>query len=116
MLYEANLENLWLGEITKGRKTQEARLSKDKWSKMKVGDTIIFSGRNGYKAVVKIVSLRYYFNFTECYKAEGESLICSEILGKFRITAESIYSCIYDDCDINRYGVVSVGMNLIDFC
>lgn len=100
----ASLRAEYFNAIKNNSKKFEGRLNRDKWSKVLIGDTIVFSFND--EIIAKTVKNIYcYKSFAGAIDVHGEELIPSYLLSDGK-TAESVYAGIYTDVDIQTYGVV----------
>lgn len=101
----------WLDLIEKRIKKYEGRIRKEDWTKIMVGDVINFN--SGTKTVKTIVTeLRYYPDFKEAFCDLGQELVpISEITPD---EVAKLYSQYFSSEFIKEYGVVAVGVKVID--
>lgn len=102
-------ETPWLDWIESGIKTYEGRLNKEIWSKLRVGDHIVFQTVDETKEVEIIVTeLRYYKDFGEAFNELGSKLV--PIKDANVDDVKKLYNQFFTDDDVAKYGVVAVGI------
>lgn len=100
----------WLDFIEKGEKTYEGRLNKDDWKNMQIGDLIDLEDYTGKIIRVKISNKKYYKNFREAYYDLKKKLVPIDISVDEVV---KIYSKYFSDKDIEKFGVVAIGVSPI---
>ena len=112
--YIKNIKNKpltpWLDCIENGIKTYEGRLNVGFWSKVKVGDVIIFDDGNK-KVKTRITELKYYKTFVDAFGDLGNKLVPINNVTKEHV--KKLYNEYFSDDKINQFGVVAVGITVL---
>ena len=121
----------WLDWIASGKATYHARVNKNEWLTLKPDDIIIFydkankssekntlayydiSLNNLGRAVKTLVTkLKYYPDFGAAFKDLGSKLV--PIDNATELQVKDLYWEYYSEDDIEKNGVVAVGIKVID--
>jgi len=103
------LKQPWFDYIKNGSKTVEGRLNKGIFSKLKVGDNIIFISNKKLNIKTTITYIKKYPNF--------ETMLKSETLEKVLPSVNNInegvdiYHKYYSSADESKYGVLAFGLS-----
>lgn len=115
MKYTVNIQNPintpWLDWIDVGLKKYEGRLNREKWALMQVGDLIEFVDQNGKRVLTYITNLKYYRDFVKAYDDLGSLLVPKENITSIEVA--ELYSKYFADSDIQKYGVVAIGVEKV---
>ena len=102
----------WLDWIESGIKKYEGRLNRGIFHNINIKDTVTwFDKFSGKEVNTKITDLRYYNDFGEAFEDLGGELV--PIKGADIDTVEGLYSKYFSKEDINKYGVVAIGVEPI---
>ena len=103
----------WLDYIISNKKIFEGRVNKGFWKDLKIGDTFTFSDDAKHIDVI-VTSLKYFRDFGDAWFILQDKLIPTEIYDVISMTdARNIYDQYFSREEINHFGVVAVGLNLI---
>ena len=109
-----NIDCAYLKSILEGKKKYEARVHKNFWATLSIGDTFNFTDGKA-NVLVEVTELKYFNNFGDAWFVLGESLIPSDIRNVInQKEASSEYSKYYTPEDIIKFGVVAVGFKVIN--
>lgn len=103
----------WLDLIASGIKMYEGRTAEkiDTWD-LFVGKDMVFYDDRGLEVTVEIVSLPVFKSFGDAYDALGDELVPVESID--RKSVEELYREYNTDTDVNKYGVVAIGVKVLD--
>jgi ASC-1-like (ASCH) protein len=108
------IDDPWFGYIARGIKTYEGRLRRKEWSSLQVGDTIVISSSTLCPDMtVKVTDIRHYPDFVSAWEDLGSKLVPGEMATTGQ-EVKSIYNRFFTDEEIRGYGVVGVGLTLVD--
>lgn len=103
----------WLDWIIQGIKTYEGRLNKGEFSNLNINDIIFFVDKKTNKQIKTIVTnLKYYDNFEDAFNNLGEKLVPVKNITSSEV--KKLYSRYFTDDDIQKYGVVAIGISVIE--
>lgn len=112
-VFTITLKQPWLGLIRDGKKTIEGRLNRGIFSKLRIGDKVLWLNKHsGEKVLTKIVSLNRYDTFREMISDNG----IENILPGIDSIEEgvNVYGRYYSDEDQRENGVIALGIEVID--
>ena len=98
----------WLDLMELREKTYEGRLNRGVYSKMMIGDSIIFKDQNNKILHTHIIDLKYYLNFGEAFLDLGRKLVPVE--GVDVDGVKKLYSNYFSEDNIKLHGVVAIGI------
>lgn len=101
----------WLDWIESGIKKFEGRLNKGDWKDLKVGDKLSLFDDNQKTVIVEVTELRYFKDFVEAFNNLGKSLVPIDNIQKEKVF--EIYNKYFSTSDVQKYGVVAVGIKPI---
>ena len=107
-------ETPWLDWIISGKKKYEGRVPRlgSFWADIRIGDEFILYDKNNPKELkIKVNDLKHYKNFGEAWKDLGSALV--PIKGITETDVNKIYSQYYTKEDIDKYGVIAIGVQPI---
>lgn len=104
-----NVSEPWFSFIKMGVKKIEGRLYKGDWTKLKIGDIIIFSNNEmGFERFVKVIvtDLVSYSNFEEYLTKEGVDTCLPSI--DFISDGIKVYRNYFTEDDEKKFGIIAV--------
>ena len=107
--FKLNVQDPWFSLIYCGNKTVEGRLAKKKFTKMKVGDIIIFSNDTlGFTRFTKkrIIKINHYGNFKE-YLQKEKLERCLPTITDIN-DGVSVYREFYSKEKEKKYGIIAI--------
>ena len=115
LLKHKNIDSKYLKAIIEGKKKYECRVYKDFWASLNIGDVFVFTDGET-NVIVKVTEFKYFNNFGDAWFVLGDSFIPSDIRNVTNQNeASAEYSNFYTSEDIIKYGVVAVGLNVINY-
>jgi ASC-1-like (ASCH) protein len=93
--------------VKSGDKIVELCLCDPKRARLKLGDEILFTSKNGDTVLVKIIGLCHFANFHELFKVIPPVLGGFEPNDSAEDAVERMYS-IYSADEIKKYGVLGI--------
>lgn len=115
MIYSKHLAEPWFTAIREGDKTVAGRLDRNDFSKMEIGDTIIWynndSGKTR-KVKTKIIEITDYKNFREMLKNEGINNVLPGITNIEH--GVGLYYMRYRSADEDKYGVIGIRFKMYE--
>lgn len=114
-----SIRSEYLEMLESGKKKYEGRVNWKDWSKMNIGDTIIFTDEHGLSLAFRIVNILKAYNFDHLYDLVGsylmpnvpQNLAYPERRGWVQKEYESLFQMSYEK--INAYGVLGIYLNQI---
>lgn len=100
----------WLDWIIEGKKTYEGRLNVGDWRTLRPEDIIIFYDQNNKSIKTVVSDLKYFKNFRMAFRSLGQQLV--PIQGISEEEVENLYWKYFKQDDIDRYGVVAIGLKV----
>ena len=106
--YTITVRQPWFNLIKEGKKTVEGRLNKGLFSKLEIGDEIVWICKK-LKHKIKVIKIKQYKSFSEMIKQEQ----LENVLPGIKNDAEGVkvYRRFYTEEDEKNYGVVAIGMS-----
>ena len=105
----SNYPNPWFDYILTGKKTFEGRLNRGRWADMQVDDIVQWTYGNRIIDTI-VTEIKLYKSFKHAFKDLGEKLLPSI---ETDTNAGNLYSSFYSDEDVNKYGVVAIGIRVL---
>ncbi len=99
--------------ISNGIKTVEVRLLDEKRSKLKLGDEIIFTGKDGATVLTQITGLCHFIDFKELFKNIDPVKAGYEPTDTVEYAADWMHS-IYTPDEIKQYGALGIIIKKVD--
>ena len=106
----------WFDWVASGKKTIECRIYRKDWKKVKVGDIIYFNAVISNRRIkTEITGITIFKTFSEAYVYHGQKMIPEYILTPDHgdIIYGDIYSSEQDKKDLEKYGVIAVGIQAV---
>ena len=103
----------WFNFIQSGFKTVEGRLNKGQFAKFGVGQQITWINTEKLICTVKITKITFYTSFKELLEKEGISRVLPNIANIPKGVA--IYRQYYSKKDKNKYGVIAIEMEPVNY-
>lgn len=107
-----NLQQRFFDYIKNGTKRIELRLFDEKRQKIKVGDTIEFSGPEGESFEAEVVELLRYDSFEKLFADYDISILADKSMTKEELL--NILQEFYTPEKQAKYGVVGIRIKLLD--
>lgn len=112
MKHSMNLQQRFFDYIKNGTKRIELRLFDEKRQKIKVGDTIEFSGPEGESFEAEVVELLRYDSFEKLFADYDISILADKSMTKEELL--NILQEFYTPEKQAKYGVVGIRIKLLD--
>ncbi len=104
---EINVQEPYFSLIRSGQKTVEGRLAKEKFLKLKVGDTVLINN----SVMVELISTNLYPSFRSMLESEGLFKVLPNVINLDE--GEQVYYRFYSKLDENQLGVLALAFKLI---
>ncbi len=107
---EMYLKERFFEYVVSGSKTTELRVAFESFSRIKVGDEVIFKSGDGRSVKVEIIDVRKYHNLDEVLQsADVSKLVPNMTKEQIRKVAPTIFS----EAEVKRYGLVLFSFKII---
>ena len=119
-IYRINIQNPpespWLTWIKEGTKEYEGRVPREntKWTKMKIGDIIIFESPSGEVVETIITDIIKFKDFKEAYETLGQKLVPIKNITSDKVA--NLYRQYFSDEIVKQFGVIAIAIKVIREC